>query len=488
MKFLIPAVCIAVCVSMFTSMPHAAGIERSKPHLPSNEEMFSWASDVIDITRKHPEMRRMGTQGDAEVRQYILRQLKTFGFDRVEEQIYDMDYRHYDSWTLTVDGKGLPAYFMRGAQYTNVKGLSGELYYVGETIEKNVDSSGKIVVFDIRGQAVPGSAAPMLADFIYDPKGTLAKGTFGGKAGPIPSNFPVSYYQASDQGAIAMIGILKDYDTGTNKLYADPSAMVQARIPGLFMGKYDGAALIERINSAKSPLMANVVLRGAVKKSTSANIVATLKGQKKDTIIVNTHHDAGWTGGVQDGSGIAAVMGLAKYYAKIPSNFRQKNLVFVFDGNHYDWNYPMGANIFAATNPDVMDSTVLAIGIEHIAKKFVAKKEGYVDTGEIEPRILFTPPNQLLFDATKRAIVSSDLHDTIIPKPGTIAMFGETQSFFLNGVPSFSYISGPEYLFLADDTLDKIAKDEFEAVIKTFIQIIDTAMYLPGDWIKRIDR
>jgi len=33
-----------------------------------------------------------------------------------------------------------------------------------------------------------------------------------------------------------------------------------------------------------------------------------------------------------------------------------------------------------------------------------------------------------------------------------------------------------------------IAKDEFEAVIKTFIQIIDTAMGLPGDWIKRIDR
>jgi hypothetical protein len=35
-----------------------------------------------------------------------------------------------------------------------------------------------------------------------------------------------------------------------------------------------------------------------------------------------------------------------------------------------------------------------------------------------------------------------------------MAMFGGTQRFFLNGVPSFSYILGPEYLFLADDTLD----------------------------------
>jgi hypothetical protein len=67
-------------------------------------------------------------------------------------------------------------------------------------------------------------------------------------------------------------------------------------------------------------------------------------------------------------------------------------------------------------------------------------------------------------------------------------MFGETQGFFLRGIPSFSYISGPEYLFLADDTLDKVAKDEFEAVVKTFISIIDAAMYLPRSWIERIDR
>ena len=67
-------------------------------------------------------------------------------------------------------------------------------------------------------------------------------------------------------------------------------------------------------------------------------------------------------------------------------------------------------------------------------------------------------------------------------------MFGETQSYFLRGVPSYSYISGPEYLFLEDDTRDKIAKDQFETVISTFISIIDAAMYVPGSWLKRIDR
>ena len=466
----------------------AQGIERSKPAVSTNEEMFGWASEIVEITKGYPDYRRMGTKGDAATRGYIVEKLRSFGFEDVEEQSYDLAYRHYDEWALSVEGDDLPCYFMRGGGYTKSRGVRGELVFVGETIDPEADYAGKIVVFEVRGQAIPGAAAEAIADFVYDPNGTLAKGTFGGKAGPIPSNFPVSYYQVADAGAVAMIAILKDYDTGTDRFYSDPSAMVQTRVPGLFLGKYQGEALVRRIEAASAPLEASVVVKGRTRKSSSANVIATLPGQKDETIIINTHHDSGWIGGVQDASGISAVLGLARYFAKIPANFRQKTLVFAFDGSHYDWNYPMGANVFADANPEVMENVVLAIGIEHIAKKFRAERDGYVDTGEIEPRILFTPPNKMLFEATKRAIVTHDLHDVVIPKAGALTMFGETQGFFLRGIPSFSYISGPEYLFLEDDTLDKVAKDEFRAVVGTFISIIDSVMYLPGSWIQRIDR
>ncbi|MFP6655431.1 MAG: M28 family peptidase [Myxococcota bacterium] len=466
----------------------AQGIERSKPAVSTNQEMFTWVSEIVEITKRYPEFRRMGTKGDAATRRYIVEKLRSFGIEDVEEQAYPLKVRQYDEWTLSVEDQDFPCYFMRGAGYTPGRGIRGELVFVGETIDPEVDYAGKIVVFEVLGQAIPGVAAKAIADFVYDPNGTLAKGTFGGKAGPIPSNFPVSYYQASDAGALGMIAILKNYDTGTDRFYSDPSAMVKTRVPGLFLGKYAGEDLVERIRASPSALEATLVVRGRVLKSSSANIIATLPGQKAETIIINTHHDAGWTGGVQDASGISAVLGLARYFSEIPENFRQKTLVFAFDGSHYDWNYPMGANLFAEANPDVMENVVMAIGIEHIAKKFRAEPGGYVDTGEIEPRILFTPPNRILFEATKRAIVANDLHDVLIPKAGALTMFGETQGFFLRGIPSFSYISGPEYLFLADDTLDKVAKDEFEAVVKTFISIIDSVMYLPGSWIQRIDR
>ncbi len=312
--------------------------------------------------------------------------------------------------------------------------------------------------------------------------------SYTGKAGPIPRNLPVSYYQAAAQGAVAMVGIFRDYETGTNRFYSDPSAMVQTRIPGLFMGKNHGEALVRRIQSTSDPIKARITLSGQIRKSRSANIVATLKGQKPESIIVNTHHDAGFSGAVQDASGVAAVLGLARYFAGVPSNFRQKTLVFVFDGSHYDWNYPMGANIFAERNREVMDRTVMAIGIEHIARKFTVENGRYVDTGEVEPRILFTPPNALLFDITRRAILRNNLTDVIVPKPGALTMFGETQSYFLQGYPSYSLISGPEYLFLADDTIDKIAVEELGKVVGTFIDIIDGVMYMPGQWLQRTDR
>jgi hypothetical protein len=43
----------------------------------------------------------------------------------------------------------------------------------------------------------------------------------------------------------------------------------------------------------------------------------------------------------------------------------------------------------------------------------------------------------------------------------------------------YQYISGPEYLYLPDDTLDKIDKERFETVNRTFIDLIERLQYIP---------
>lgn len=468
-----------------------------KPTVPSNTEMFEWVKEVVEITDRYPEFRRSGTEGDQAVRAHIVNTLKSFGITDVEEQTYDINYRHYEKWELAVDGKIIPSYFLRGAEFTSDAGVEAELVYVGESIPVDVDFSGKIVVIEVRGRPIPGTliTSPKAVDFFYDPQGTMARGTAGGKGTHWFEDYPGSYYQAAKQGAVAVVAILKDYHTGTDRYYPDVSSMVQTRIPGLYLGKYVGETLLEKLKASDTPLRAKLKLQGEVRNATSANIVAKLSagnrkagGGETETLLVTTHHDAGWSGAVQDGSGIAAVMGLAKYYVQVPSHYRKKDLVFVFDGSHYDWNYPMGAHKFMERNPELMDKVVLAIGIEHFAKKFKATPDGYVDTGELEPRFLFTPQNQKLFETAKQAIVDNNLHDIAIPSKLLRDISGEATGYYRRGIPTFAYISAPEFIFLSDDTLDKVAWEEFEPVVKTFIKIMDSVMEMPGSRIARIDR
>ncbi|MDG2113237.1 MAG: hypothetical protein P8N02_11565 [Actinomycetota bacterium] len=377
---------------------------------------------------------------------------------------------------------------MNGAEFTDATGVSAELIHVGEGLGSDDDVAGKIVVMDLQcGPVIPGAAAGVFADFVHDPDGVMAAGTFGGQGGPAPRNFPAPYYEAADRGAVGFIAILKGREADDDTFFADPTGRVHPRVPGAFLKGSSGAALVAK-RGGSPPVTANIVMTGEARTSISGNIVVHVGDQKDDAIIVNTHHDGGWAGAVQDAAGIASIMGLATFYSRFPSNYIQKDLYFVIDGAHCAWNYPYGANAFAEMHPGLLDRTCLAIGVEHIGKRFVGSAGEIVDTGEVEPRVLYAPRPQALFDAAVDAIEANDLVSTIIPKPGALPLFGETESYFLRGVPSFSLISFPEYLFYASDTIDKVAADQLQPVMSTVLDIVDAAMYLPASWLKLIDR
>lgn len=461
--------------------------KRARPATASTATLFSWVSQLVELTESFPNYRRMGTDGDTATRQWLLKTLRAEGVTNVTEQVYPVQIRLYHEWRLTVDGQDIDCFFINGAEFTSEDGVSGELVYVGNSIDPRADYTGKIVVFDLKsGPAMKGSAIKQIADYTFDPEGLLPETTIGGSGGPAPSNFPAPYYEAAKQGAVGFVAVFTGRASDDNSFFPDPTGMVQTRIPGVFLKGSVGAHLIERLSSESTT--ANIMLRGESVASESGNIVVHIPGQKPDAMLVNTHHDGGWSGAVQDASGVATVMGLASYYQNFPSNYIQKDLYFVINGCHYGWNYPYGANQFADMNPDVMARTVLAIGVEHIAKRFIGEGGKMVDTGEVEPRFIWAPRNQMLFDAAVNAIEKNNLQSTIMPKPGAIPLYGETQSYFLQGIPSFSIMSMPEYLFFAEDTIDKVPPEELTAVMNTMLDIIDTAMYLPNSWITLIDR
>tara|TARA_B110000285_G_scaffold95853_1_gene109310 strand:+ start:182 stop:1708 length:1527 start_codon:yes stop_codon:yes gene_type:complete len=470
-------------------MAKKSSFKRARPSAPSQSDLFGWVKQMVELTETFPEFRRFGTAGDAAGRQWILRTLKNLGIENVTEQTYPVTVRHYREWRLSVDGQDIDCFFMNGAAFTDTNGIEGELVYVGNKVDPNVDLSGKIVLFDLKsGPAMKGAAFEHVSEYIYDPEGVLPNTTVGGTGGPAPSNFPSPYYEAARQGAIGFIGMFSKRPANVDSFYADPTGMVQTRIPGLFLKDSAAKQLLEKMQSKPSGEFAKITLLGESKESTSGNIIVHVPGQKEEAMLVNTHHDAGWSGAVQDASGVAVVMGLAAFYSQFPSNYIQKDLYFVFNGCHYNWNYPFGANKFAEMNPDIMARLVLCFGVEHIGKRFIGVDGKMVDTGDVEPRFIWAPRNKMLFNAAVNAIENNDLHSTAITKPGAIPLYGETQSYFLGGIPCFSIMSMPEYLFFAEDTLDKVAEDQLVPVMTTVLDIMDAAMYMPKSWIALIDK
>ncbi|MFT5100917.1 MAG: hypothetical protein ACI9CE_002508 [Flavobacterium sp.] len=354
------------------------------------------------------------------------------------------------------------------------------MVYVGDKIPRDGSINGKIVVLDV----IPGEIHPRqlvaISDYVHDPAGFFE--TTKSLAAPnLSANMPLAFYDAHAEGAIALVGILS-FATGTNQFYPDVGLAVRDLMPALMVGKFDGETLKQNLKDAGSSLQGKVKLLGRVEENAeTGNVVGTLPGVSDDVLIVNTHHDGCFSSAVEDASGIASVLALAKFYAAYVPDLRVRTLVFDVEDGHWDWSYPKGNREFVKRNPNVIDRTEAVFGIEHIAREMKVEDTKYVDAEHTSPTIFFAPDNAELKQLAIEAVKKNNLDYTIIPRFGgeDILIPAQTRWFHLQGLPVFQYISGPEYLYLADDTLAKIDKARFVTVNRTFIDLIERLQYIP---------
>jgi hypothetical protein len=462
------------------------GFGRSLPPFPTSEEMYRWTSEIVEITNKHEQYRRSGTPGDLEIREYIKNKLISFGIPSVENQEYQFTSHTYTEWKLTVSGEDVPCFFWRTSQFTDAEGLSADAIYVGDEIPLDGSVKGKIVVLDVIPGVVSRKSLAATSDYVHDPDGYFEVDAIQ-SAPNLSSNMPAAFYMAKKQGAVGFIGIL-DYPTGTNKFYPDVGLAVRDLMPAVMVGKFDGEKLKKRLKASRNVLPAKIVLKGSINKNaTSGNVVGILPGVTDEILIINTHHDGCFSSAVEDASGIASVLALAKFYAAYVPDLRVKTLVFDFEGNHWSWDYPYGSRKFAEHNPKILAKTNAVLSIEHIAREMVVKGGEYVDAGYPSPAYMFAPELPELKQICIEAIQKNNLTYTIVPRySGEDLMTpAQTRWFHLLGFPVYQYISGPEYLYLPDDTLDKIDKKRFETVNRVFIDLIERLQYIPRNRITK---
>jgi len=95
----------------------------------------------------------------------------------------------------------------------------------------------------------------------------------------------------------------------------------------------------------------------------SANGVAVIPGRSPKRIIINAHADGYFQGGDDNASGVAVLVGLARYFAKQPQP--QHTLMFVASGGHHGPGN--GPTSLVAAHPELKEGTILILNLEHVA-------------------------------------------------------------------------------------------------------------------------
>ena len=379
----------------------------------------------------------------------------------------------------------------RGKFTTGPEGLTAQLVYVGDGSEEDfdeVDVRGKIAVGDVRFKQIDyRDWAQGLASFYHDPAGSFVQGA--GHPDPFtPNTYPFNYFRAMERGAAGFVGVLVDY-IDSNAFYAEDfsyAADSVMSIPGLWVTRSVGEEIKAKLK--RGAVDGRLHLTGAVKKTTGHFVVGHLPGKSRETIMVQSHHDSAFGGAVQDASGCASVLALARYFAAQPLAKRERSMMFVTMDTHYA-NYE-AHDAFIDRYLKGQHPIVVDVAVEHIAREMVVRDGRGVMTGDIEPRLFVVSNSGPLQALTRRAIVRHDYRRSLLIPTIRFTETGgdvptDAGAFYLDAkLPIISMISGPIYLYDIADTVDKVAVEELQPTAALFADIIEQLDVMPSESFK----
>ena len=274
-----------------------------------------------------------GTSADNQAASYLAGKLRAAGLRNVRLEPVPVDVFEFTSASVTVGGRTIVASAFAGVPPTPSRGLTGEVVYVG---------AGSAADYD----AAPSVAGKLvLVDFTLDYYWWLfcfgAQADLRGAAGIIMTHAPISgeWYSAAPD-ALGTMDAMYDFDLP----------------PMVYIPEPDGDWIKAQLETAAAgtPLTARLSLKQKVTLAGDGgvgyNVVAELPGRVNDGtfVLYCAHHDAHFTGGFDDTSGVAAELAIAR--AMVQSGYRpQHKVVFLFTtGEEFGytnarWDWAIGA-------------------------------------------------------------------------------------------------------------------------------------------------
>jgi hypothetical protein len=444
----------------FLRWPLPAGAERYGAI--DGKRMHKDVVEQAQISRRyrdagHPKFwgRITGTSSDAESAQWLAAKFKAAGLSDIRIQPLDLEPQWMpQTWEAVITGGGKTiriesAQPFYGANALPAGGIDVEAVYAG------LGSEG-----DFGGKNAAGKAV-----FVFNQTGLRDEG---------------AVRRADAKGAAAIFEV--DMLPGNMRYQAYPSG---TNAPAFTVGSDDGYAARDLIAGMPAGQAARVTARFEMQRVPnlkSALVWATLPGATDETIYLIAHRDGWFDAAGDNASGVASMVALAEYYAKVPRSERRRTIVFVgLDGHH---NSGPGAGVGRRWMWDnrktLFPKTALMINAEHPSTIQTTVRPRYYQTNDnaIVWSNTYMPQQWYAGGPSRRTLETiavnafREFGASVYLDPNPRPPAGDLGAFF-RGVPGVATSEFYHYFHTDQETPDAVPWTGLEATTRAYAKIID---------------
>jgi len=394
----------------------------------------------------HPQFwgRIIGTSADAENADWLMAKLRTLGLADVHEQTFDLPPQWMPrSWsvTLAANGKTLaidtaqPTY---QAVATPPDGLDLEAVWAGMASDADLK-----LARDVRGKAV----------FFYSTD-------TASRHAPIADN---AIRRIGERGAAAIFVVQGIPGNERTQFYP-----VNSAVPTFSTGLKDGLAARDLIADATSAGGApHAKVRLTVDHTAglkSGTVWATLPGSTDEQVMVVAHRDGWFEGANDNAAGVATLLGIAEYFAKVPKAERRRTIVFLGTTGHHNSTAESGA--WLAAHPETFDKTALLVNCEHTGG--VETGPGTIRQANAVAAFSWYATGQTLADITVRAMDAFGVPSFPQSSPSPPGEIGRYYRY----APSVQIINGGYVWHSDQETAETISAGGLAAVTRAYAKVI----------------
>jgi hypothetical protein len=396
----------------------------------------------------HPQFwgRIIGTEADAENARWLLARFKTIGLSDVREQAFDLPPQWMpQSWSVSLTGAKTLAL---GSAQPTYRGVATP----PDGLDLDAVDVGFATDADLAGRDLKGKAVFFYSTDYQSRHSTISHGAvkrIGEKGAAaifitllIPGNMHFQFYPVGSDVPTFALG----YEDGMNAR----EAIGQARAAG---------------TAVRVKLKLDVAMTPNLK---TATIWGTLPGATDETVVIVAHRDGWFEAANDNGTGVATMLGLAEYFAKIPQAQRKRTIVFLGTTGHHDGTAESGA--WLSQHKEVFSKTALLINCEHTAaNQLIASNNAVVRRANGEsPLSWYVGGSPTLEQIVSKAYRTFDVKLLDGRAASAAGEIGRIQ----NLAPSLQLIDTGLYWHSDKETSDIIPESGLAAVTRAYAKII----------------